>query len=210
MIECGPARECDMVIAFLQGEISSSRYGQYILGNLKFNKFSRKTLIARPDLENENDNAIRRALLQIYRGYGSNAYLFIGFPNDARWRFVDVEPQDHEKLFFAKEASWIKLSEDTRSVKRLAERIARLQEHGDTANRVHAIQKDLSDGKTMAPLIMVEGENGRLILLEGHSRATAYLGLNWQRRTEAPVASALRLDLLSAATTSRLLSERKQ
>jgi hypothetical protein len=169
-----------MVMAFLQAEISSSRYAQYILGNLEFNRLSRQALIDRPNLENQGDNAIRRALLQSYRGYGSNAYLFIGFPQDVRWRFVDLEPHDHENLFFAREPSWIALSEGTRSVERLARRIARLEERGDTADRVCAIQKDLTNGKIMAPLITVEGENGRLILVEGHSRATAYVGLNWQ------------------------------
>jgi hypothetical protein len=187
MIERGPARECDMVIAFLQAEISSSRYAQYILGNLAFNKLSRDTLIDRPDLENENDNALRRALLQVYRGYGSNTYLFIGFPQDVVWHFVDLEPQDHGNLFFAKEPSWIQLSDGTRSVERLAGKIARLEEIGDIANRVRAIQQDLIDGKTMAPLITVEGENRRLILVEGHSRATAYLGLNWQRNIKVLV-----------------------
>lgn len=190
MIERGPARECDMVIAFLQAEILSSRYAQSILGNLEFNKLSRETLIDRPDLDNEGDNAIRRALLQIYRGYGSNAYLFIGFPQDVGWRFVDLEPHDHGKLSFAREASWIKLSEGTRSVERLARRIARLQERGDTADRVRAIQQDLMDGKVMAPLITVEAEDGRLILVEGHSRATAYVGLNWQRNITILVGSS--------------------
>lgn len=179
-----------MVIAFLQAEILSSRYAQCILGNLEFNKLPRETLIDRPDLQNEDQNAIRRSLLQIYRGYGSNEYLFIGFPQDVAWRFADLEPEDHGKLFFAKEASWIKLSEGTRSVRRLAERIASLEERGDTADRVRAIQHDLIDGKTMAPLITVEGDNGRLILLEGHSRATAYVGLNWQRNIRILIGSS--------------------
>lgn len=175
-----------MVIAFLQAEISSSRYSdKYVLPLLHGNRLSREDLIDHPDLESEFENSIRRMLLQAYRGYGANTYLFRGFPADVVWRFVEIEPKDHHLLLFAKEDSWIKMSEGTRSVECLAKRIARLEERGETADRVRAIQQDLTSGKSMAPLILVEGKNGMLILVEGHSRATAYVGLDWQRNISA-------------------------
>jgi hypothetical protein len=177
MIERGSARERDVVIAFLQAEISSSRYSEYIMGNLRHKNLSRD-LIDHPNLENEIDNNIRRALLQAYRGFGANTYLFYAFPADVVWRFVEIEPKDHHLLLFAKEENWMKIAEGTRSVSRAAGRIDRF-ELADTAERVRSIQQDLTSGKSMAPLILVEGENGRLILVEGHSRATAYVGLNW-------------------------------
>jgi len=182
VIERGQARERDMVIAFLQAEIFSSRYSEYILGNLRYNQLSRTDLIDHPNLENESENNIRRELLKIYRGFGANAYLFVGFPADVAWRFVEIEPKDHHVLLFANEDSWIEISEGTRSVERAAGRIDRF-ERPDTANRVRAIQQDITDGKSMAPLILVEGENGMLILVEGHSRATAYVGLKWPHIT---------------------------
>lgn len=171
-----------MVIAFLQAEIFSSRYSEYILGNLRYNRLSRTDLIDHPNLENESENNIRRELLKVYRGFGANAYLFVGFPEDVAWRFVEIEPKDHHVLLFANEDSWIEISEGTRSVERAARRIDRF-ERPDTANRVRAIQQDITDGKSMAPLILVEGENGMLILVEGHSRATAYVGLKWPHIT---------------------------
>jgi hypothetical protein len=109
----------------------------------------------------------------------------LGFPSDVIWHFVEIEPQDHQLLFYAKEESWIKISQGTRSVERATARIARLEERGDTADRIRAIQRDLTAGKSMAPLILFEGENGILILIEGHSCATAYVGLNWQRNIPA-------------------------
>jgi len=186
MIKGAPARECDVVIAFLQAEIASSRYADnYVLPLLNNNGLSREGLIDHADPENEFDNGIRRRLLQTYRGFGANALLFRGFPSDVNWHFVEIEPQDHHLIFYAKEDSWIKISEGTRSVEHATTRIARLQEVGETADRIRAIQQDLVDGKTMAPLILVQGENGRLILVEGHSRATAYVGLKWQRSITA-------------------------
>jgi hypothetical protein len=185
MIERGPARECDVVIAFLQAEISSPRYADTcVLPLLHLNRLSRRDLIDFPDLEREADNAIRRAVLQRYRGFGANTLLFTGFPSDVIWRFVEIEPKDHHLLLFAKEDSWITVSEGTRSVERAAGRIDRFEQPG-TADRVRAIQRDLTDGKSMAPLILVVGENGTLILVEGHSRATAYVGLNWKLNISA-------------------------
>jgi hypothetical protein len=171
VIDRGPAQDCDVAITFLQAEISSSRYSnQYILPLLRHNQLSREVLIDHPDLKSESDNGMRRAILQRYRGFEADKLLFTGFPSDVTWRFVDIEPQDRRLLFYAKEPSWIGISEGTRSVEHAATRIARLEERGDTADRIRAIQGDLTDGKSMAPLILFEGKNGTLVLLEGHSR----------------------------------------
>jgi len=50
-----------------------------------------------------------------------------------------------------------------------------------TAERVRCTQKDLNSGKVMPPLIAVEGENGRLILVEATAAQQAYVDLEWQR-----------------------------
>jgi hypothetical protein len=187
MIERGQARECDMVVAFLQAEISSSRYSQFIRPNLESNKLAQADLIDRPDLQNEFHNKIRRELLQ-YRGYLTKSHLFAGFPPDVVWRSVEVEPQDHRMLYCANDTSansWVEVSEGTRSIEHIARRIPRLEKaesprERETAGRVREIQKDLNNGELMPRLIAVEGDNGRLVLVEGHSRAVAYLNLNWQ------------------------------
>ena len=187
MIERGPAKECDMVAAFLQAEISSSRYSKFIQPNLDSNCLPREVIDV-PDLASEYDNHIRRALLQACRGYGANSYLFTGFPADVVWRFVEIEPHDHHILLCANDRSknsWVEVSEGTRSVERIAARIVEMEQTGslqerETADRIRIIQKDLNSGNVMAPLIAVEGENEKLILVEGHSRATAYVDLKWQ------------------------------
>src|ERR1700693_1767999 len=109
MIERSRARECDVVLAFLQAEISSSRYADKCILPLLHNyRLSREDLIDRPNLESESDNGIRRALLQCYRGYGANAFLFVGFPSDVAWRFVEIEPQDNHLLLYVKEDNLMK------------------------------------------------------------------------------------------------------
>jgi hypothetical protein len=180
-----------MVAAFLRAEISSPRYSQFILPNLERNRLVRADLIDRPDLENEAHNQIRRLLMR-YRGYGTNSCLFTGFPADVVWRSVDIEPQDHRMFCCANDKSnksWVEMSEGTRSIQHIAARLSRIEAASnterETAARIRGIQKELSSGKLMPPLIAVEAGNDRLVLVEGHSRATAYVDLKW--RSNIPV-----------------------
>lgn len=191
MVERGPARECDMIAAFLQAEISSPRYSQFILTNLERNRLAQVDLIDRPDLENEVHNQIRRLLMQ-YRGYGTNSYLFRGFPTDVVWCFVDIYLQDHHRFYCANDKSdksWVEVSDGTRSIQHIAANLSRMEAASkterETAARIRSIQKDLGSGKLMPPLIAVEARNERLVLVEGHSRATAYVDLKW--RSNIPV-----------------------
>jgi hypothetical protein len=201
MIEIAPARECDMVAAFLRAEISSPRYAQCILPNLAYNNLPRGPLIDRPDLENQEHNAIRRTLLQVYRGYGANSLLFMGFPMDVTWRFVEIQPREHHKLHCANDRSpksWVEVSEGTRSIERIARRLDWMEEAGgaterETAQRVRGIQKDLIDGKPTPSLIAVERLDENLVLVEGHSRATAYVGLEWKNNIPIILGHSVRM-----------------
>jgi hypothetical protein len=76
-----------MVLAFLQAEIRSSRYGDVIqqtLVQLGLNT----TLIDSPNLSDSVENAQRKPLLW-YRGYPRRDGLFTRFPLDVEWRRVD-------------------------------------------------------------------------------------------------------------------------
>jgi hypothetical protein len=193
MIERGSARECEVVLAFLQAEVLSPRFADSILGLLQNNGLSQAELIANADLENPLHNAITQAILRAYRGYADNKFLFTGFPADVAWRSVEIERPDQVRLKFAKEQTWVQLSEGTRSVKRLAEKIARDEVPANSAEHVLAIQKALMGGTKLAPLVVVEGDEGDLILVEGHCRATAYVGLDWNCSIPALLGSSAQM-----------------
>jgi hypothetical protein len=180
MIERGPARECDMVLAFLRAEVTSPRFAeQYLLPIFEKNNLSKTELIDEADLKNSQQNAIRRAILRAYRGFGANDLLFKDFPLNVEWRFVEIEKGDYGRLKFANEPTWSTLTEGTRSVKMLADKIRAEQVPENPAEHVRAIQKRLLAGDVFAPIVAVEGNHEALVLLEGHSRATAYVGLEW-------------------------------
>ena len=72
MIEIGPASENEMVLAFLQGEINSPRFGErytQFFNQLRPFGFIPQNLIENADLRSSQDNALRIEALKAVRGY---------------------------------------------------------------------------------------------------------------------------------------------
>ncbi len=190
MIELGPAKECDVVLAFLKAEVDSPRYAGKILEKLQRCGLSRNQLIDNPDLDNEQHNCVRQKILGGYRGYGRGEALFLRFPTDVYWRRIELEPQELGRLQYLREEHWMKFSEETRQPSRVVERIARGELREDPGPRIMAIQEKLRRGERFPELIAAEGELGALILIEGLSRATAYVGLGWAEKISMFLASS--------------------
>lgn len=167
----GSAVEAEMVLAFLRAEIDSPRFGPYHLSALQQLGFDRR-LIEMADLADDGQNAARRRVLGAVRGYGADQFLFRGFPDDARWRRILLVPSDYRRLKYANEETWIILSEGTRLVVVGADNVTKGRAAPVTAHNILEIAKALRAGAVFPELIAIETQ-GCLILIEGHSRATA-------------------------------------
>lgn len=177
MIEIGPASENEMVLAFLRGEIESPRFGaryKQCFDQLRPSGFNPQNLVENADLRSQQDNAQRIELLKAVRGYRANQALFTGFPNDVHWRRVGLEPADWNTVQYANHSTWVTLSGGSRIVADGAKNIDFLAAAEDANRNIKAVADDLRSGKRYAELIGVDGEAGKLILVEGHTRATAY------------------------------------
>src|ERR1017187_676174 len=170
MIECGAATESDMVLAFLRAEVDSARFSQNVRFCLQMLGQDR-LLIDNADVADVGQNGIRRALLGGYRGYGQDAFLFRGFPRDVRWRRVVLEAGDLEALLYAKEPSWIAFSDSTRRVS-VGAKNAGANPMGEG---VMAVATAIREGTQFPELIVAEATEGPLVLVEGHTRATAHV-----------------------------------
>jgi hypothetical protein len=187
MIDIGPATEDEMVIAFLRAEVDSSRYGDIIRRSLTQFGLERG-LIDEPNLADAAENAIRKQLLA-FRGYEARTALFTGFPRDASWRRVTLEVPDFETIRYANYPTWVTLSDDTRLVSVGARNF--LQRPSDVATQqIAAIAEDIRKGKRFPELIAAEPDGGSLVLIEGHSRATAYLIEHLEGPVEALIATS--------------------
>ena len=70
-----------MVAVFLQGELSSGRFGPWIREALEAERADERVVVS-PRLDDPGENAVRRRVLGATRGYGCDRWLFGGFPPD--------------------------------------------------------------------------------------------------------------------------------
>lgn len=190
MIDHGPVNESQVVLAFLKAEVDSPRYRDNVMGLLKMFGLGRAKLIDDPDVDNDCCNALRRILLS-YRGFAQREFLFRGFPTVVSWRQVDLEPRDLSRLRYIRNPDWMAVSENTRQPRRVIERMARGELGDNPGKHVLAIQERLRRGERLPELVAAEGPGTDLILIEGHCRATAYVGMDWRENIPMFLASSI-------------------
>jgi hypothetical protein len=176
MIELGAASEDAVMLAFLRAEVDSPKWGPRYSDVMRQLRLDRASLIDAADLEETGACDARKALLGSLRGYGRNALLFTGFPLDATWRRVRAKPTDFHRLkCIGNDERWSKLTRGTRLIRDAA---LNLDDHPELKDDVNAAIDRIKRGLPVAELIMVENDSGDLILVEGHTRATAYAVLS--------------------------------
>jgi hypothetical protein len=179
-----------MILAFLKAEADATRFVKIVESGFAATGFTRDELIDSANLSDPRQNNARFWILQQYRGYRQNRLLFRGFPLDVTWRRLGLEPHELDRLKYAKEASWQQMSDETRKPSRLVEKLNRGELPQEVDERIRAIQQGFTNGKVYAELIAAEGQNSELILLEGHSRASAYVACHADKNIEIIVGSS--------------------
>jgi hypothetical protein len=173
--ELGPATEHDVVLAFLQAEVDSPRFGPRVAQVLQGLRLTR-ALIDQPDLASAQQNFDRIRVLASYRGYRVNQALFTGFPCDTiTWRRVRLGPDDFAMLRYCNEKGapgYLLMSGGTRRVVDAAANFERIPT--DATPHVQAVVAGVRAGQTYPPLVAVDSGVGDMILVEGYTRATAY------------------------------------
>jgi hypothetical protein len=176
MIELGTASEDDVVLAFLRAEIDSPKWGQNYLRVLRDLHLDRDCLIDAANLADSHAGVVRKDVLGAVRGYGRDEALFTGFPPNTTWRRVQVEPCDFHRLkCISKDEWWSKLTTGTRLIE---EGARNLDDYPALAVRVRGAIRMIEQSHPVDELVMVETNSHDLILVEGHTRATAYVVLS--------------------------------
>ena len=171
MKELGAASEDHVILAFLQAEIDSPKWGPCYSRVLRELNLDR-SLIDAADLEDARTCSTRKVLLSAVRGYGRDVALFTGFPSDTTWRRVEIEPSDFHRLkCISNDERWTKLTCGTRLIQEAARNLG---EYPELTDRVCEAIRRIKQGLPLAEIIVVDNEAGNLVVLEGHARATAY------------------------------------
>lgn len=156
--------EKEVVAAILKAEFDSSRFGDKVQTALAH-------LVLKPDLDSIPENMVREKLLD-YRGFRDRTHLFQGFPQNVEWSKTTLTKDDFARLEYGRHEDWIALSEGTRKVLHAASRL----------NLLLDLRKQFPVVMNMLPGVFLEhhlplvvcNHKGRLVLIEGHARATAY------------------------------------
>jgi hypothetical protein len=177
MIDLRPATADEMVLAFLQADMETpTERGNEFAAALARTGVDRALLIGTDaDSNNPQQNNIRRCVLGAVRGYGWGQYLFMDFPNDTAWRLVRVTPTEVSGFKYVNhQEGWARVSGSTRLVADGVRNLDHVQNREIKGN-VSAIAARLRQGDRFPALIAVQSIGAAdVVLLEGHTRATAY------------------------------------
>lgn len=160
-----------MILAFLRAEYHSPRFKTLIRKALGGDA----TPIYRPKLDDAAQNAVRKQALAAVRGYGLGNYLFQGFPADVEWVVIAMTRDDVGNLLYANYATWTALSDGSRTVRDGAANIDVIEADEDANANIRAVARELEAGREYPEMIVVaETSDAAHVLVEGHTRATAY------------------------------------
>lgn len=190
MREIGTATEEEVVLAFLKAEIDSPRFGPTYVQILRNSQLDRGSLIDDPDLSNANDNRLRVELLSSVRGYRKGTFLFRGFPRDVHWRRAELLPEHVRELKYANFPTWTHLSKGSRLVADGSANIDTVQTDENAEANIKAVAAAILAGQRYPELIAVEDVDKSLILVEGHTRATAYVLVGFEEPVSCFVGSS--------------------
>ena len=166
--------DAEMVAVFLSGELSSERFGSVIRDALLACGQSER-LLAEPDLNNEQANQARRAVLAATRGYGEDRELFEHFPADVRWEWIELSAPELARVRYIEYTYWNELSGGSRLPADAAQRITLgVRPWGVSNERFHTAARALRSAERFPPLILAGPRRDDLVCLEGNLRLTAH------------------------------------
>ncbi|MBV8322351.1 MAG: hypothetical protein JO049_16965 [Hyphomicrobiales bacterium] len=175
MIEERDASEEEMVLEFLKAECG-------------------RPLIDDADLSNVEQNAERAKLLDARRGYARRLAIFQNFPRDVRWRRSKLTRADYAQLRYVNSSPWRPLAGPDLRVVDGASRIngntfdRGIATIGPVVSKIQTIVRSIRAGRDPdAALILAETGDGRLVVLEGNHRVTAFVIADVSR----PIASLI-------------------
>jgi hypothetical protein len=166
----------EVVAVWLAAEVDSPRFGPTVR-RLLARDGCPPALLSKPDLADRQANGYRLGLLREYRGFdeqdGSIDSYLAGVPvRRLAWWRVRIGPAEVARMQFINWDYWVSVTGGTRLAMTLA--TAKLAEPGGhDAYHASLLDAFLSQRPILEVVLVDSGPNTRLVVLEGHQRATA-------------------------------------
>ena len=163
-----------MVAVFLEGELSSERFGTAVRDALRA-LGEPERLLTNADLHDEHANQVREAVLAVTRGYREDRELFEYFPAGVEWVWARMAAAELARVRYIEYSYWNELSGGSRLAADAARRInAGVRPFGVSDAPVWRAARALANGARFPPLILAGPNNDDLVCLEGNVRLTAH------------------------------------
>lgn len=177
MEDAGAATEDQVILAWLQAEIESAGFQQYLIGDPPnpANLSLALKLARSPNLHDSEQNRMRRQIIASIHGFGMGVGQFQGLANDIKWRrFKLTTGEVGEMLYASRSGAWTILAPVSRKVAEGATNVG----HVFTGDQTNMVVLSLAYGinhtdKKVPEIIALRRPDGWLVILEGHARATA-------------------------------------
>ena len=166
--------EAEMILAFLRTEFVSDRFSAQLKKAMKTLSIDEQLLLS-ADLENEDENALRKDLLGEFRGYGRNKELFENFPSQIEWSMCSFSEDDLAKIRYIDYSYWNELSAGTRSPLTAAKQVRKgVTIYGQSTEGFLQAAKYIEGGGRFQNMIILTADFNSFVIVEGHLRMTAY------------------------------------
>ncbi len=166
--------EDQMILEFLQAEIESPRFKQGIIEELVKLSYS-VGIISNANLNDFEENKIRKDIFKLYRDFENEDGLFEGFPGNVEWFEEEITKEDLlSKVFYIDYSYWNEITDGTRLPKDAVEKIKNnIEIYGQSNENFLQASAEFQKGKKFPKLILVSDGN-KTVVLEGHLRITVY------------------------------------
>lgn len=172
MREIKESTEEEMILDFLKGEIDSVRFSGDLIKVLKKLKLN-ETIINNGETSSKEENLLRLKIMNLYRGYPDKE-LFENFPNIEKWKYVQLNEKDINKIFYIDYDYWNELSNNTSSPLEAVKNIKKGIEIYGVSNKPFIDGVEYLKENTFPPVILITCNDEKYLIIEGHSRMTIY------------------------------------
>lgn len=164
--------EPEVIAEFLKNEFYQQEYDH------DREQFER--IVLEPDLTNESQNAVRRALLFRRRGH-----MWRELPADTQWWQVEIGPEDLPRVRVFPRAHWRKISNGSFVVADIVDRLRKVPgngRNGPLISKIQLIRYRLQREAIQSSILLIGiDENKPMTILEGNHRFTAAMLVSLQR-----------------------------
>jgi hypothetical protein len=178
-----------MILEFVKAELESPIYRDRCRIPTGY---TRAELVDHPDFRNAEHNAARLSML-FYRGYATRSSLFSGFPRKVAWTLCRCTLAEVGSFKYAKVPPWSTLVDHDRLVSEGALEIENARDRALSLKvpvaAILDVRRKFESGTEFARLIAADVD-GSHVIVEGHARATAFIGSRVDRSVEVIVGDA--------------------